>query len=102
MVVVSADLLRRAAETLRKHAGRASKAPWDVADDGLVWPDCMGDPVSGSAELENAEYIALMHPPVPLAIAALLDVQARLAACGYTVSDEMVEVARAILREDGP
>jgi hypothetical protein len=70
--VSAADLFRRAAARLLKNAGRASKAPWRLSEDGLVWPDCMGDPVSGSSELENAYYIEMMHPPVGFAIATLL------------------------------
>ncbi len=66
---MSAELLRRAAVKLREHAEKTPKAPWSASDDGLVWPDCLGDPVAGSQELENAEYVALLHPPVALALA---------------------------------
>lgn len=82
---MSADLLRRAATRLRENAGKASKAPWVAAADGLVWPDCMGDPVSGSQLLENAYYIEMLHPPVALALAELLEHQAD------DISDERAE-----------
>lgn len=70
---MTADLLRRAAAKLREHASAASASPWVAEADGLVWPPRIGDPVSGSTEVEDAEYIARMHPPVALALAELLD-----------------------------
>lgn len=74
---MSADLLRRAAAKLREHANDATRGPWEMdGADGLVWPGCMGDPVSGSDVLANGAFIALMHPPVALALAELLEHQA--------------------------
>ncbi len=99
---MSADLLRRAATKLRDNAGKASKAPWALSEDGLVWPDCMGDPVSGSAEVENAYYIEMMHPPVAVALAGWLDAQAAIEEYGPPRRRQpaALAVARAVLRED--
>lgn len=96
---MSADLLRRAAAKLREHAKAASLAPWDSASDGLVWPDRTGDPVSGSTEVEDADYIALMHPPVALALADWLDSAARDAE-EIGPDPFALRAARAVLRED--
>lgn len=90
---MSAELLRRAAAKLRTYAPHATRGPWTPADDGLVWSELIGDPVSGSVELEDAEYIALMHPPVALALAEWLDAH-RDSPCSHALG-----VARAILRE---
>jgi hypothetical protein len=111
---MSADLLHRAAAKLRLYASHASRGQWDAADDGLVWSARPGDPVSGSTEREDAEYIALMHPPVALALADLLDEAARCVGAriqaerhvglpdgAIQTPDEVqaLAVARAVLRE---
>ena len=92
-----ADTLKRAVATLREHAERTDQAPadldWNVDSTGLymdgsayyslrprrnhptVW---RGDARSGTPE-----YIALMHPPVALALADWLDETAEIVA-GYT------------------
>jgi hypothetical protein len=74
---MSADLLRRAAVKLREHAEAASGENWDsdgtelYAENGAVW---IGDAAGGEPEDEaNARYVALMHPPVALALADVLD-----------------------------
>lgn len=120
---MSADLLRRAAAKLRSAAmaGYITPAPWDCLDGGdrLVHIET----ASGSMEyvvdepmssVSNAEYIALVHPPVALAGAELLDahaksVDARVTAetiCGLAdgeikapTEDLALAVARAVLRE---
>lgn len=114
---MSAGLLRRAAVKLREYAERAARGPWDVSDDGLVWPGRLGDPVSGSSDITDAEYIALMHPPVALALAELLDHVAddvsdagdRIEPGGLVRNEygsirfdwtAAVKLARAILREE--
>lgn len=94
---MSADLLRRAAAKLRLYVSHASRGPWNAHDDGLVWADRLGDPVSGSVELEDAEYIALMHPPVALALADWLE--AEDAATDIVINAQAAALARAVLRE---
>ena len=105
------DDLRAAAKLLRERAEAASKGPWVAHTDGLVWPPRLGDPVSGSTETEDADYIATVHPCVGLAVAAWLDLVADLwvpkrdvvhYAAREQVQDAAVVVARTILgRTDG-
>lgn len=99
---MSADLLRRAAATLREHGNGASPSPWDHVDyhgysgDQSTFmgcgsiismhPDTMGGdiaapngdcyPRGGYSPFEDMKYIALMHPPVAFALAAWLDAAA--------------------------
>lgn len=76
---MSADLLRRAAVKLREHAERAPERPWVSLDNGdrlLAIRDdeapgyryLVDEPVDGP----TADYFALMHPPVALALADAL------------------------------
>ena len=87
---MSADLLRRAAAKLREHAEAAPEGPWVSLDNGdrliALRPDSTFDkgfrylvdePIADSS---TAEYFALMHPPVALALAAWLEQEARHAA----------------------
>ena len=109
---MSADLLRRAAEKLREHATAATPGPWEVRQKGyphIVW---QGDPDAFQVISTNlagnvapdSEFIALMHPPVALALAELLDDMADLIEV-FPRDDEMagtqklVALARTILRE---
>ncbi len=99
---MSADLLRRAADHLRLVAGHASASPWTVADDGLVWPERMGDPVSGSSSLDDAEYIATMQPAVAWALASLFNDEAlsyEQDGCPWSDDAPVFVLARTILRE---
>lgn len=67
-----AELLTAAADRLEQLITEATPGPWTAHDDGLVWPERMGDPVSGSAQLADAEFIAAMSPTVGRALVALL------------------------------
>jgi hypothetical protein len=108
------DLLRRAAVRLREHANAATPGPWESLDEGdrlVAWKlDPAGqfnddfdyvvdEPISNPA---NAAFIALMHPPVALALADLLDKQATFldANPDRTVGEPLAAVARAVLREE--
>lgn len=114
---MSSDLLRRAATKLREHANRAPEGPWVSLDGGdrLValrenredWPNgfryLVDEPIPDPS---IAEYFALMHPPVALALADVLEqgagALAYAAQHGYLPSGlpaALVEVAVAILRE---
>jgi hypothetical protein len=116
---VSADLLRRAATRLRESALAATGGSWCSLDGGdrLVSFNLAGqefgyvvdEPMSNGA---NAAYIALVHPPVALALAAWLDqtadrIDALSGAYEPDVFDAYIEkayavpntLARAVLRE---
>lgn len=74
------DLLRRAAALMRERAEKATPGTWQANPDGLVWanPPRLGDPVSGSTEIEDAQHIASWHPAVALAAADWLEAEARI------------------------
>jgi hypothetical protein len=116
---VSAELLRRAATVLRERAKSATGGPWTSA---INDPEmCAVDAPSGRALVDvllgdtddrdahpqadaDAEYIALMHPPVALFLADLFDeVADSVEQEGGIVQDSTtagtIDVARAILRE---
>lgn len=133
---MSADLLRRAAKTLRGHAEAATAGPWNAS--AVDSPDAVvtsavysfahptGTPESevigasrkarggGIRTGRDARYIALVHPPVALALAAWLEETAREIEShaenftegverfdDLTSVDEVAhQVARAILREE--
>lgn len=59
---------------LRRLADAATPEPWHSDDDGLVWGPTLGDPVSSSTEITDAEFIAAARTAVP----ALLDEVQRL------------------------
>jgi hypothetical protein len=118
---VSSDLLRRAAAKLRERAEWfGTTSPWRVeyaeggypqriVDDGAVLYAETFDGLRGTpGEAGTAEYIALVHPPVALALARLFDVHATLlevdreAGEFFTsafAAEELVAIAREILRE---
>jgi hypothetical protein len=133
---MSAGLLRRAAAKLRDAAAAALADPeerWMVdqsAEDGLVLASYMPGDVHGDGTISTsciayfaypgdkdarahhtafgvASYAALLHPPVALALADLLDYSARwfekAEYDGYEYDDTealpVIAVARAILRE---
>lgn len=81
----AAEELREAARLLRERAEKATPGPWASLDGGdrlVAWkPDGDGDfdyvidePIGNA---DNADYIALMHPGVGLALADFLDVALR-------------------------
>jgi hypothetical protein len=103
--VSDVDILRRAAAKLREATENVTPGPWDwPIGDGYVWPDRIGDPVSSSEQLPDAAYIALMHPPVALALAIWLDAEADRIDSDrtYVFSIASYAAARAVLREDKP
>lgn len=121
---MSADLLRRAAKVLREAAEGATPGPWEHVDyqggphlevtymgcgsiitmgEGVVGgniaaPDGDLYPRSGYSPFEDMRYIALMHPPVALALADVLDFHAA-ALNGMEAISVADTLARAILRE---
>jgi len=116
---VSADLLRRAAVKLREHAEAASKGSWNndgweiYAGQPGIRADWIGETCAGEADQDaaNGDYVALMHPPVALALAELLETVAGIwvpehALAHYTarkqVQEQTAAIAREILREPQP
>jgi hypothetical protein len=105
---MNADLLRRAAQKLREHANDAEieappfwyQAPVDPRPERGVWSSLQVQrcvTVHESSETPClSEYIALMHPPVALALADLLDGH-RDSPCSH-----LLALARAVLREPDP
>lgn len=132
---MSTGLLRRAATKLREHAGRTTPGPWEHTDYGppagsykgcgeviTMHTDRLGGeiaapsgdcyPRSGYQPQGDMAYIALMHPPIALALATWLDAAAEVVdsndECDGFDLDAVdgtyrgaVNTARAILREDG-
>lgn len=126
---MSADLLRRAAKVLREHAENATPGPWIAAEQTSDGQNFVGTVVKGTGpavsievgshdgnwtldldrQTADATYLALMHPPVALALAHWLDAEAESASrfeldtglSGAVVLEATgaVRVARAILRE---
>lgn len=130
---MSADVLRRAAKVLREHAehlpGAMADRPWRVVQsdsenmDGVAAcsDEVHADPEGSSRACtacwdlvtphwRAASYIALMHPPVALAVAAYLEASAPIVG-SYVgtqwephterLAREPLAIARAILREPG-
>lgn len=125
---MSADLLLRAAAKLREGVRAASDGPWTAS---CVWsPDSHATSAvyslaypTGTASSEivpsvrkgkggikkagDANYFALMHPPVALALADWLELTGRLdedfATRDHVLAgmEQAIAVARAVLREDG-
>lgn len=111
----SAELLRRAAKVLREHTEtlpRTMSGTWYtrasgvVADDGTDVGMLVVDPYNPVDDAPLMAFIALMHPPVALALADWLEREAQrethfLAEFGYrVVASEGHALARAILREE--
>lgn len=67
-------------EAIEARANAADLGPWTAHDDGLVWAERVGDPVSGSAEQPNAEFIAAARADVPALAAEVRRLRAELAA----------------------
>lgn len=111
---MSADLLRRAAQKLRHTAGAAQIGPW-VADSWEIYVGAPGGTWVGETldsddhgqSEANGAYIALMGPPVALALADCMDRAAWMGGLDpdllhRVVMPELITVARAVLREPDP
>lgn len=72
---MSADLLRRAAAKLRETAEAATPGPWSVDGDIQAVKAAGGTTIAydDETEMSDGQFIALMHPPVALALADLLE-----------------------------
>lgn len=115
---MSAELLRRAAAKLREHAQAVADA--DVLADGTPWTveeEETGELyviadftefstvyiAEGFISRAHADFVALLHPPVALALADLIEVGIGYAAVNkpetFPVYVKAVAAARAVLRE---
>lgn len=95
---MSADILRRAAKTLRESVEGTTGHPWLVehvspeyavvhhAGDGIVR-------LVGAVLRSDSAYIALMHPPVALALAEWLEAEAITLDRHYPVWKDSYDVA---------
>lgn len=117
---MSADLLRRAAVKLREHAEAVKPGPWEVDHEGM-WFELRSRATfryDYEADLTDVhspddtwplfDYFAMLHPPVALALAELLDAYAEwfelppFTSFKNGVRERYVAVAREILREPQP
>lgn len=83
---------------IKKRIEAASAGPWDAADDGLVWAPRLGDPVSGSTEMEDAAFIAAARQDVPMLVAEV-ERQRRLLGEPFPSSDAYEDVVQALTDE---
>ncbi|MEU6387648.1 hypothetical protein ABZ847_29290 [Streptomyces bauhiniae] len=67
-------------DALDAMAAAATDGPWTAHDDGLVWADRIGDPVSGSVLPEDAALIAAARNALPALVAEVRKLRAKLAA----------------------
>ena len=105
--------LRRAASVLRERAGNATPGPWEhVIERGSLqhkdrsrlagverFREYRND-IDLGFDHDTAAYIALVHPPVALALADWLDDEA-VRGLGRPDNVAAYAVARAVLREAG-
>jgi hypothetical protein len=108
---MTADLLRRAAAKLREHAAATTFGAegWvvDLKDSEVTTNDggmMIADTMELAGGRPDASYIALMHPPVALALADWLDDAADRTGIpeypSYGLPEKAMAVARAVLREE--
>jgi hypothetical protein len=67
-------------DAIEARANAATEGPWVAHPDGLVWTErpIPGDPVSGSTEVEDAEFIAAARADVPALVAEVRRLRAEL------------------------
>lgn len=103
---MTSDILRRAAARLREAAASATPGPWKVDGDLQAVKAANGITIAydDECEMDDGRYLALMHPPVALALADLIDVALPYADMNrpesFPVYVKALAAARAILRED--
>lgn len=56
-------------DAIKARLAAASEGPWSWGEDGLVWAPRLGDPVSGSTEVEDAAFIAHAREDIPALVA---------------------------------
>ncbi|MGW1059318.1 hypothetical protein [Micromonospora rubida] len=58
-------------DAIRTLTAAATPGPWTAHPDGLVWSTLIGDPVSGSLLVADADFIAAARTAVPALLAKL-------------------------------
>lgn len=59
-------------DAIEARVNAATAGPWQHdGNDGLVWPPRIGDPVSGSNEMADADFIAAARTDVPALVAEI-------------------------------
>lgn len=81
-------------DEIEARANAASAAPWTTGGDGLVWAPRLGDPVSGSTEMEDAEFIADARTTVPRLVAEVRALQ--------TANERLQAMHREALERNAP
>lgn len=96
----ASETLTLAADRLDTLLADATSGPWVAHTDGLVWAQRPGDPVSGSSDVADADYIATMDPLVGRAVVVLLrHSAARVRINPDALIDMELILAQAILGE---
>lgn len=85
-------------DAIKARADAASAGPWTAERDGLVWAPRLGDPVSGSTEMEDAEFIAAARADVPALVAEVERLQ-RLLGEPFPTSDAYESLHQALADE---
>lgn len=67
-------------DAIEARANAATEGPWTAYPDGFVWTKqpILGDPVSGSVELADAQFIAAARQDVPALVAEVRRLRAAL------------------------
>lgn len=78
-------------DAIRARAEAAAVAPWWFGDDGLIWAERLGDPVGGTNELVDAEFIAHARTDIPTLLSRLADLTADHAKLGQDYVRVMAE-----------
>lgn len=84
---------------IKKRIEAASAGPWTAADDGLVWATRLGDPVSGSVEIEDAEFIAAARTDIPALVAEVERLRRLLGPPDMPTVDSYESMAAALADE---
>lgn len=87
-------------DAIAARAATATPGPWTAHDDGLVWADRIGDPVSGSVEQADAAFIAAARTDVERLLAEVRELRTRLGAAGMLA--DAVRTWAQDLEDTGP
>lgn len=95
-------------DAIEARVAAATDGPWKHGgNDGLVWGPRIGDPVSGSTEPEDADFIAAARTDVPALVAEVRQLRAALTEiaglCSCVAADDCPSaIARRALNAPEP